>query len=50
MVFMPYYMALGFNGLTVSSIKKRVNGLLLMINFSVTVVENIVLFIINMIT
>ena len=47
---MPYYIAQGINELTTSSIKKGANGLLLIINLSITAVENIVLFIINIMT
>lgn len=47
---MPYYIAEGVNELTASSVEKGVNGLLLIINLSITAVENIVLFIINMMT
>ena len=47
---MPYYIAQGVNKLTASSVKKGANGLLLIINLSVTAIENIVLFVINIIT
>ena len=47
---MPYYIAQGINKLTANGIKKGVNGLLLIINFSVTAIKNIVLFIINIMT
>ena len=47
---MPYYIAQGVNKLTTSSVKKGANRLLLIINLSITAVENIVLFVINMIT
>ena len=47
---MPYYIAQGVNKLTASGVEKGVNGLLLIINLSITAVKNIVLFIINIIT
>ena len=47
---MPYYIVQGVNELTANNIKKGVNGLLLIINLSITAVKNIVLFIINMMT
>ena len=47
---MFYYMVQGVNELTANSVKMGVNGLLSMINFSVTTVKNIVLFIINIMT
>jgi len=47
---MPYYIAQGVNELTVNSVEKGVNRLLLVINLSVTAIENIILFIINMMT
>jgi hypothetical protein len=50
MASMPYYMVQGVNKLTTSGVEKGVNGLLLMINLSVTAVENIVLFVINIMT
>ena len=46
---MPYYIIQGVNKLTANNIKKGVNGLLLIINLSVTAVKNIVLFVINII-
>ncbi|OCL13501.1 hypothetical protein AOQ84DRAFT_106280 [Glonium stellatum] len=50
MASMPHYMAQGVNELTASGVEKAVNGLMSMINLSVTGVENIVLFVINMMT
>lgn len=50
MASMPHYMAQGVNELTASGVEKGANGLLSMINLSVTAVENIVLFVINMMT
>jgi len=43
-------MAQGVNKLIASGVEKGVNGLLSMINLSVTTIKNIILFIINIIT
>jgi hypothetical protein len=50
MASMPYYMSQGVNELTVRGVEKAVNGLIQMLIMSVTGVQEIVLFIINLLT
>ncbi len=50
MASMPYYMAKGLNEMTASGIEKAVNGLMTMLEMSVTGVEEIILFVIHMMT
>lgn len=47
---MPHYMSQGLNEMTASGIDKAVGGLMTMLNMSVTGVEEIVLFVIHMMT
>jgi len=50
MASMPHHMAKGVNELTASGVEKGVNGLMSMLEMSVTAVEQIVLFVIHMMT
>lgn len=50
MASMPYYMSHGVNELTVKGIEKAVNGLIQMLTMSVTGVQELVVFIINLLT
>lgn len=50
MASMPYYMSLGVNELAANGVTKAVNGLMEMLQLTVTGVEEIVLFVINMMT
>ena len=50
MASMPHYMAQGVNELTATGVEKAVNGFMEMTTMSVTGVEEIVLFVINMMT
>lgn len=50
MASMPHYMSQGVNDLTASGIEKAVNGLYAMTTMSVTGVEEIVIFVINLLT
>ncbi|KAJ8107629.1 hypothetical protein OPT61_g8730 [Boeremia exigua] len=50
MASMPHYMARGVNELTASGVEKAVSGLMSMLEMSVTGVEEIVLFVIHMMT
>jgi hypothetical protein len=50
MASMPHYMAQGVNEMTASGVEKAVNGLMTMLDMSVTGVEEIVLFVIHMMT
>jgi hypothetical protein len=50
MASMPHYMAKGLNEMTASGIEKAVSGLMQMLHMSVTGVEEIVLFVIHMMT
>ncbi|KAK6428742.1 plasma membrane fusion protein prm1, partial [Oleoguttula sp. CCFEE 5521] len=50
MASMPYYMSQGVNELTVRGLEKAVNGLMQMLVMSVTAVEEIIVFIINLLT
>ncbi|KAF7512043.1 hypothetical protein GJ744_002756 [Endocarpon pusillum] len=50
MASMPHYMAQGVNELTATGVERAVNGLMEMTTMSVTGVEEIVLFVINMMT
>jgi hypothetical protein len=50
MASMPYYMSQGVNKMTATGIDKAVNGLMSMVNLSVTAVEEIVIFVIGMMT
>jgi hypothetical protein len=50
MASMPHYMAKGLNEMTASGIDKAVGGLMKMLEMSVTGVEEIVLFVIHMMT
>lgn len=50
MASMPHYMARGVNEMTASGVEKAVSGLMSMLEMSVTGVEEIVLFVIHMMT
>jgi hypothetical protein len=50
MASMPYYMSQGVNELTVKGVEKAINGLIQMLIMSVTGVQELVLFIINLLT
>jgi hypothetical protein len=50
MASMPHYMSQGVNEMTASGVEKAVNGLMTMLDLSVTGVEEIVLFVIHMMT
>jgi hypothetical protein len=50
MASMPHHMAKGVNELTASGVEKGVSGLMTMLEMSVTAVEEIVLFVIGMLT
>jgi hypothetical protein len=50
MASMPHYMSQGVNELTATGVEKAVNGLMQMTTMSVTGVEEMVLFVINMMT
>jgi len=50
MASMPFYMSQGVNQLAADGVTKAVNGLMEMLMLSVTAVEEIVLFVINMMT
>jgi hypothetical protein len=50
MASMPHYMSAGLNELTATGVEKAVNGLMEMTTLSVTGVEEIVVFVINMMT
>jgi len=50
MASMPHYMAQGVNEMTASGIEKAVSGLMQMLEMSVTGVEEIILFVIHMMT
>jgi len=50
MASMPYYMSQGVNELTVKGIERAINGLMQMLIMSLTAVEEIVVFIINLLT
>lgn len=50
MASMPHYMAKGVNEMTASGVEKAVSGLMSMLEMSVTGVEEIVLFVIHMMT
>ncbi|KAI9666938.1 MAG: plasma membrane fusion protein prm1 [Alyxoria varia] len=50
MASMPHYMARGTNELTAHGIEKAVNGLMSMLTMSVTAIEELVVFVINMLT
>ena len=50
MASMPYYMAQGVNELSAQGIEKAINGLMQMLIMSITGVEEIVVFIINLMT
>jgi len=50
MASMPHYMSKGLNEMTASGIEKAVSGLMQMLEMSVTGVEEIVLFVIHMMT
>ena len=50
MASMPHYMAQGVNEMTASGVEKAVSGLMSMLEMSVTGVEEIVLFVIHMMT
>ena len=50
MASMPYYMAQGVNELSAQGIEKAINGLMQMLIMTVTGVEEIVVFIINLLT
>jgi len=50
MASMPHYMSQGVNEMTASGVEKAVNGLMEMTTMSVTGVEEIVVFVINMMT
>ena len=50
MASMPYYMSSGVNELTASGIEKAINGLMSMLLLSVTVMEEVFVFYINLLT
>lgn len=50
MASMPHYMSSGLNELTAEGIEKAINGLMQMLVLSITGVEEIVVFVINMLT
>jgi len=50
MASMPHYMSQGINDMTASGVEKAVNGLMTMMGMSVTGVEEIILFVIHMMT
>ncbi|KAF2190893.1 hypothetical protein K469DRAFT_395084 [Zopfia rhizophila CBS 207.26] len=50
MASMPHYMSQGINEMTATGVEKAVNGLMSMLELSVTGVEEIVLFVIHMMT
>lgn len=50
MASMPHYMSKGVNELTASGVEKAVSGLMTMLEMSVTGVEEIILFVIHMMT
>jgi hypothetical protein len=50
MASMPYYMSKGVNELTVKGVEKAINGLIQMLVMSVTGVQELALFIINLLT
>lgn len=50
MASMPHYMAQGVNQMTASGVEKAVDGLMSMLEMSVTGVEEIILFVIHMMT
>jgi hypothetical protein len=50
MASMPHYMAQGVNEMTASGVEKAVDGLMAMLEMSVTGVEEIILFVIHMMT
>lgn len=50
MASMPHYMASGVNELTATGVERGVHGLMTMLEMSVTAVENIVLFVVHMMT
>lgn len=50
MASMPYYMSQGVNELTARGIENAINGLMQMLLMSITAVEEIVVFIINLLT
>ncbi|KAK5131146.1 hypothetical protein LTR08_001294 [Meristemomyces frigidus] len=50
MASMPYYMSQGVNELSAAGIEKAINGLMGMLILSITAIEEIVVFIINLLT
>lgn len=50
MASMPHYMSQGVNELTASGVEKAVNGLMSMVSLSITAVEEIVVFVVNLLT
>jgi hypothetical protein len=50
MASMPHYMAKGVNEMTASGVEKAISGLMQMLEMSVTGVEEIILFVIHMMT
>jgi len=50
MASMPYYMSQGVNELTVRGVEKAINGLIQMLLMSITGVQELVVFIINLLT
>lgn len=50
MASMPHYMSQGVNALTAHGVEKAINGLMSMLTLSVTAVEEIVVFVINLLT
>ncbi|KAI9804608.1 MAG: plasma membrane fusion protein prm1 [Piccolia ochrophora] len=50
MASMPYYMSQGANELAASGVEKGVNGLMSMLTLSITAVEELVVFFINLLT
>jgi hypothetical protein len=50
MASMPHYMSKGVNEMTASGVEKAISGLMSMLEMSVTAVEEIILFVIHMLT
>ncbi|KAF2016995.1 hypothetical protein BU24DRAFT_141757 [Aaosphaeria arxii CBS 175.79] len=50
MASMPHYMAQGMNEMTATSVEKAISGLMQMLELSVTAVEEIIIFVIHMMT
>jgi hypothetical protein len=50
MASMPHYLSVGVNELAATGIEKAVDGMVAMLDMSVTVIQNLIIFIINMMT